>query len=295
MSRIFARSSHPERSAGPAGSISGLTVLELLVSMGVISTLMTLLLPALQASREAARNLRCQHRLREIGLALHEYHELQGSLPAGWQTDADGTSAYGWASQTLTSLEELALSQEIDFNSPITNLSPLVLRSTPRVFLCPSDSAEPTFELFEEEGEHETEAQDSREVLVVLPHANYVGVFGTVDPDDVDGTTGDGVFVQERSHRWSETTRGLSHIVMVGERTAQKLPSTWLGIALEGEDAAGRIVGHADKGPNREDADECEFDSRHPGHVNFLWCDGHVTATSDSIEPNVYRESARFD
>jgi prepilin-type processing-associated H-X9-DG protein len=273
----------------------GMTVLELLVAVSVISTLMTLLLPAVQSSREAARNLQCQHRLRQIGMALHEYHELHEALPAGWQIDGAGDSAYGWATPALPNLEEGALGVEIDLESPVSEVSPLVLNLTPRVFLCPSDVADPTFELFEEKGEHETGAQESQEVLVSLPHANYVGVFGTLDPDAVEGIMGDGIFVRQRPHRWREATRGLSHIAMVGERTAQKLPSTWLGIDLEGEDATGRIVGYADKGPNREDADECEFDSRHPGHVNFLWCDGHVAVTRDGVDQSVYRESARFD
>ena len=60
-------------------------------------------------------------------------------------------------------------------------------------------------------------------------------------------------------------------------------------------DAAGRIVGYAGIGPNRDDADECEFDSRHPGHVNFAWTDGlaeelfsaeDLTTQSQVPEPN---------
>jgi prepilin-type processing-associated H-X9-DG protein len=72
----------------------------------------------------------------------------------------------------------------------------------------------------------------------------------------------------------------------------RKLASTWLGIAIHGEDAAGRIVGYADLGPNREDSDECEFDSRHVGHVNFLWADGHVEAIADDVDRQVYQQSA---
>lgn len=284
----------PPRRAMHARCALGLTVLELLVSMAVMSSLMTLLLPALQASREAARNLQCQQHLRQIGLALQQYHELEGSLPAGWQIDAAGESATGWAPPILPHLEEGSLNRVIGLDLSFTRFSSFAVQLTPQVFLCPSDTAEPKFELFAEQGQHETEAQDSRDVLVTLPHANYVGVFGTIDPDDVDGNTGDGVFIQQQPHHWRDVTRGLSHVVLVGERTARRLPSTWLGFVLDGEDAAGRIVGHADMGPNREDADECEFDSRHSGHVNFLWCDGHVDATADGIDSGVYRSCARL-
>jgi prepilin-type processing-associated H-X9-DG protein len=119
-------------------------------------------------------------------------------------------------------------------------------------------------------------------------------VFGTLDPDSVPGEAGDGMFVERRGHRAEEVARGLSHVLLVGERTARKLPSTWLGIAIAGEDAAGRIVGHADLGPNRADADECEFDSRHASHVNFAWADAHVTSVSDEIDCQLYRQSAQL-
>jgi prepilin-type processing-associated H-X9-DG protein len=81
----------------------------------------------------------------------------------------------------------------------------------------------------------------------------------------------------------------------VGERTARKLPSTWLGFDLRGEDAAGRVTGQAWLGPNRADADECEFDSRHPGGVNFLWGDGHVAWLIDEIDAMLYRQLASVD
>jgi prepilin-type processing-associated H-X9-DG protein len=95
-----------------------------------------------------------------------------------------------------------------------------------------------------------------------------------------------------RGHRFVELTSGLNHVMMVGERTSRKLASTWLGIATEGEDAPGRITGYNDLGPNRDDADECEFDSRHPGHVNFVWADGHVASVADDIDRQIYQQSA---
>lgn len=98
--------------------------------------------------------------------------------------------------------------------------------------------------------------------------------------------------VELRAVRLSQFVRGLSSSLLVGERTARKLPSTWVGFLTNGEDAAGRIVGFADRGPNRDSADECEFASRHPGCVNFLWADGHVSTIADNIAPNTYRQLA---
>jgi prepilin-type processing-associated H-X9-DG protein len=192
----------------------------------------------------------------------------------------------------LREVEESSLEAQIDRRRPIDTVSPSVRSSTPAVFLCPSDPSDPNFPLFAEVGEHGVGKQQSTEVLVTLPHANYFGVFGTTDPDAVPGETGNGCFVMRHGHRFAELTSGLSHVMMVGERTSRKLASTWLGIATAGEDAAGRLTGYNDLGPNREDADECEFDSRHPGHVNFVWADGHIASVADDIDRQIYKQSA---
>jgi prepilin-type processing-associated H-X9-DG protein len=280
------------RAVGRARRARGLTIVELLMSSAILSTLMALLLPAVQASREASRNVSCQNHLRQIGVALTDHHDRRGALPPGWSVDASGESALGWLPFVLAELEETGLSRELDVTQPLTPISPR-LSTTPAVLLCPADVAEPSFDLFVEIGDHETHAQESQQTLVILPAASYLGVFGTTDPDHLSGTSGDGTFIEDRSCRFAEITRGLSHVMLVGERTARKLPSTWLGVVLKGEDSAGRLTGYCDLGPNRPDADECEFDSRHPGHVNFLWGDGHVDAVADHVDRQLYQQLAR--
>ena len=270
----------------------GLTIVELLVSTAILSTMMALLLPAVQASREASRNLQCQDNLHQVGVALINYHQSHQALPAGWTTDSSGDAAFGWLPFLLAEMEQSSLSHELDVTGPLMPLSPRVA-TTPAALLCASDVAEPTFDLFAEIEGHEVLAQQSQETLVTLPATSYLGVFGTTDPDDVPGDSGNGTFIGGRSCRFAEITRGLSHVVVVGERTARKLPATWLGVALGGEDAAGRLTGYCDLGPNRSDADECEFDSRHPGSVNFLWGDGHVQSVADGIDRQPYREFAQ--
>ena len=160
------------------------------------------------------------------------------------------------------------------------------------VFLCPSDLAEDDFKLYTEHDSHEDGGQSSTTVLVVLPSANYAGVFGESDPDDVSGNRGEGAFIEARRLRLREFRRGTSKTLLVGERTARKLPTTWVGFDIRGEDAQGRVTGNAFLGPNRSDADECEFDSRHWNGVNFLWADGHVAFMADSIETEIYRNSS---
>jgi prepilin-type N-terminal cleavage/methylation domain-containing protein/prepilin-type processing-associated H-X9-DG protein len=282
----------------PAGSVprpqGGFTILELMIVAAVLALLMSLLLPAIQAAREAARGIQCSNNLKQIANALHLYHDKHRALPPGMQPEASTKSSYGWASIILDELEENALSESFNRAVRLDQTSDLCRSITPAVFLCPSDSGDPTFPMYAEIGHHGSHAQASERVLVVLPRANYMGVFGTLDPDDGPGDTGDGVFVKNNSYRFTEFTRGLSSTLLVGERTTRKLASTWIGIMTKGEDANGRILGYAFVGPNRIDADECEFDSRHPAHVNFAYGDGHVAAVNDDIEPTVYRELAQL-
>lgn len=93
----------------------GITVLELLVVIAVLSILIELLLPAVQAARETARNSQCQNNLRQIGVALHAHHDTHRALPAGWHANTDGLTAFGWAPYLLPDLEESNLYSLIDF------------------------------------------------------------------------------------------------------------------------------------------------------------------------------------
>src|SRR5690348_17213732 len=79
-----------------ARSASGLTILELLVVATSLTTLMSLLLPAVSASREGSRNQQCVHQLGQISAALHAYEEIHLALPAGWNLERTKTSGYGW-------------------------------------------------------------------------------------------------------------------------------------------------------------------------------------------------------
>ncbi|MFQ5731605.1 MAG: DUF1559 domain-containing protein [Planctomycetaceae bacterium] len=275
---------------------SGFTVLELLTTIAIIGILLALILPAVHSAREAARQLQCTNNLRQIGLALHIYHDQHGSLPAAWQRNKSSqSSVYGWGVRLLPFLEQHALYGEII--RPSLNVGAgsyqRVRHQHLAMFLCPSDLTEPTFRLYEEQ-EDESFGRPA-ELLTVLPTANYVGVYGTYEPDDAyPPIVGDGAFSGPVPRRFRDFQRGLSNTILVGEREMARIPSTWFGVDFRGEDAACRIVGNAEKGPNQDSADECEFGSRHSGATNFLWGDGRVQSVSDSIDAGVYRRSARL-
>ena len=86
-----------------------LTLVELLVVIAIVGTLVALLLPAVQAVREAGRRLQCQHHLRQIALAMHNYHDTHGSFPygvnAGW--------GHSWSAHLLPYVEQMAVADRI--------------------------------------------------------------------------------------------------------------------------------------------------------------------------------------
>lgn len=274
---------------------TGFTVLELLASLAVVGILLAVTLPALSAAREAARRAECTNHLKQLGLALHNYEDSFRCLPAGWQWEGTQQSAYGWAVPLLPYVEQRAAYRMVDRNRPVSDpTNARVREQSLAIMLCPSDLATPTFSLLPEPVAiaHYSDVSLSPEdhPLVDLPTANYMGVFGTPEPDDsIPAPLGDGTFIESRPVRLAELLRGLSRTVIVGERTMARVPSTWLGVDFRGADAACRLVGNTATRPNCGECDECEFDSRHPGGVNFLWGDGHVALIADGIDTHEYR------
>lgn len=292
--------SHDHRAhASSAGSSQrvGFTILELLAATAIVSTLLAVVLPAIGSAREAAHRLQCSSQLKQVGLALHAYHDAFQCLPAGWQWEATRNTAYGWASPLLPYLERQEAYSLIDRNVPIAAPANAAVRERRiPLFTCPSDLAGDQFELFSalDDPAPEVPGIYSNDLLVLLPSANQVAVFGSMEPDDsYPAPAGDGAFIDSRPIRLVECLRGTSNILFVGERTAARLPSTWLGVDRHGEDAVCRLTGIADVGPNCSNCDECEFSSRHPGGVNFLFGDGRVELVANAIDAPTYRRLAR--
>ncbi|MGB7345614.1 MAG: DUF1559 domain-containing protein [Pirellulaceae bacterium] len=283
---------------------SGMTVLELLVAISIIGILAALLLPAIGMARESARRVQCVNHLHQVGLALQNHHNAHRSLPMGWQFDSTKESAFGWAVPLLPYLDQGSLAGRIDEKRSVCDPVHGFARQTSlSVMLCPSDITERTFTLYEDDEDDDDDEIRSTmridvglaEPIIDLPTANYVGVFGTLEPDDdIPAPIGDGAFLENQARRFRDFQRGLSNTIIVGERTMAQVPSTWLGVNMKGEDAAGRLVGSTLEGINNPLADECDFSSRHPGGANFLWADGHVSFISAHVDLREYHRWARL-
>lgn len=279
----------------------GFTILELMVSSAIIGMLMGILLPAIMWARESARRTHCINNLREIGVAMEQYHGTAQRLPEAWKPASDGISGYGWAVALLPYLEQKDVSGKIASNLPVAaSQNDMARNSDVPLMRCPSDITEPTFELYAESansGHHAKSSAagaDASASLVRLPTANYAGVFGTLEADDsFPAPQGDGPIVSARRIRFEDLERGLSHTILVGERTMAMVPTTWFGVNFRGEDAACRLVGSAMTAPSCDFCDECEFGSRHPVGANFVWGDGHVSLVSRDIDANEYQRLAK--
>lgn len=132
------------------------TLVELLVVIAIIGVLVGLLLPAVQAAREASRRMTCGNNLKQIGLALQNYHAAFNQFPAGYVSHptSDGTGpatanidpltwdagpGWGWAAGLLPQLEQSAVADGIRFDRPLWDpINSQAIASSPSVFLCPS-------------------------------------------------------------------------------------------------------------------------------------------------------------
>jgi prepilin-type N-terminal cleavage/methylation domain-containing protein len=129
----------------------GFTLVELLVVIAIIGVLVALLLPAIQAAREAARRTQCQNQMRQIGIALQNHHDVKKQLPAGGFWDHKNYpdtpaihSGWGWLPKTLPYIEQSQLYAQVDFKlAPAdkndSNNRALIQTDVPGL-LCPSNS-----------------------------------------------------------------------------------------------------------------------------------------------------------
>jgi prepilin-type N-terminal cleavage/methylation domain-containing protein/prepilin-type processing-associated H-X9-DG protein len=241
------------------------TLIELLVVIAIIAILIGLLLPAVQRVRESAGRIQCKNNLKQIGLALHMYHDRVGQLPSGYVASnptgpdytLDGGPGWGWGAQILNELEAGTVYKSIDFTKDITDPANAAVRQQVlKVFLCPSDGGAETFTVSAIGGGGDlvngpfVPLLDINSNPVVVAHANYVGMFGNpevtpdpgfltrdIDPmtlEDLRGPKRRGIFYRNSATQFRDITDGLSNTVMIGERSHNLGYATWTGSVTGG-------------------------------------------------------------
>ena len=127
----------------------GFTLIELLVVIAIIGILVALLVPAVQAAREAARRMQCTNNLKQIGVALHSYHDSQRSFPVGafapHHVRPADQNAVSWRASILPQLEQSALYNAFNFSVPLNSEESGAMGYTAwmtnvNVWLCPSET-----------------------------------------------------------------------------------------------------------------------------------------------------------
>ncbi len=292
------RTSSPAKRCGNVFSTvgqHGFTLVELLVVITIIGILIALLLPAVQAAREAARRMSCSNNLKQIGLAMHNYHDLNRCLPAGWRAyntstgkpNPVGEPGWAWGAAILPFLEQENMANLIHFDQSLSATENAAVRVLPlAVFRCPSDNGEKTFTWTPDEG--------TATATPELSTSNYVGVFGDENVHKCGSVpngqqcTADGTFFHNSGVRFADIRDGLSQTFIVGERASDLGYSTWVGAPAGDECAPGMVVGTAGYPPNSAADDIHNFSSNHPSGTHFLMGDGSVHLISELIKESVY-------
>ncbi len=112
---------------------------ELLAVVGIIALLVAMLLPNVRFAREAARRSQCGNNLKQIGLALHNYHDEYGAFPPAYTVDANGKPLHSWRTLILPYLEQASLYEKIDLTKPWDDPANQFARDTKVcTYQCPS-------------------------------------------------------------------------------------------------------------------------------------------------------------
>jgi prepilin-type N-terminal cleavage/methylation domain-containing protein len=301
------------------------TLIELLAVIAIMAILIGLLLPAVQAAREAARRLQCQNNLKQMGLAMHGYHDVWQTFPPAYLarsvTGLELGAGWAWGTLVLPYLEQRPVYDAANFDlgfgevSSPPGLIGLFENSTVRrisvsLFLCPSA----------EGGEGPIDLGLGSAHVAGSP-GQYIASAGWINSSQspIQAT---GVLYPNSRVAIGDVSDGTSATLMIGERSRNLADAAWTGVfgsRLEpaplctkkgwpvqscvglmfllmgrtgpsSEIVSGAIpVGNT---PNSPGAGADAFWSRHPGGCDFLVCDGSVRFMKQTLDPLVFRALA---
>lgn len=289
---------------------SGFSLVELLVVIAIIAALIGLLLPAVQSARGAARRMSSLNNLKQMGIALHTYHDARNRLPPGFSSTPTGTwpggsndpvpeSGPGWSlfAELLPHLEETSLHDAIAFDKLITHPDNKAARETiVAAFVDPGDTAPKLVDI----------KDASLATLAQAAVCSYAGCLGTESYEKLPFT---GVFHRNSQIRLGHVTDGTSKTIAIGERMSRHTQSGWAGVTPN------QTLVYAPESP-RYDPSNLGFNARpaitatlvhvrssapslqgspggfigpHAGGTQFLNLDGSCRSISETASAEVFR------
>jgi prepilin-type N-terminal cleavage/methylation domain-containing protein/prepilin-type processing-associated H-X9-DG protein len=292
------------------------TLVELLVVITIIGILIALLLPAVQAAREAARRMQCSNNLKQIGLGMHMHLEVKRTFPDGWSWFSDthtntGGNEATWITRLLPYVEQAGLDALIDWTKPFGQAAAgdqLVVNATAiPMFLCPSNDpignivgnlyARGTYAANNGIGPmHEDTFADlpPTRTLGSVTNLSLAGTFfmnSRLTPADIADGLSNTAFVSEIRAVPGEDMRGILHYPEGPFYHHNYTPNSPVPdgirdgecVSVAGAPCQGTCIGWPSRSVTMS-ARSC-----HAGGVNLLLGDGSVTFLGDSVALNVWQ------
>jgi prepilin-type N-terminal cleavage/methylation domain-containing protein/prepilin-type processing-associated H-X9-DG protein len=293
---------------------NGFTLVELLVVIAIIGVLIALLLPAVQAAREAARRMQCGNNLKQIGLALLSYEGSHGVFPPGrvgydegGSTPVQKLGTSGFV-MILPQLEQQQLYDMFDFTNGrwpygatwlATNASAIAER--PDVYVCPSDESEPYSLQPKVDTAYDTYGRPAATGSYAMVSGTIGAAGGLSQAMKYENT---GVFFYIETFKARDVTDGLSKTLFVGEVVeghTQNSSNIWSRALREMDTLRstsnplntfpGEPIYMTNYGLKVNGA----FASRHPSGANFGFGDGHAAFLEENIDLSLYRALSTRD
>ncbi|MDA1014042.1 MAG: DUF1559 domain-containing protein [Planctomycetota bacterium] len=259
----------------------GFTLVEFAVVAAIVAVTLSISLPAIQEARQQSRQLSCKNNLKQIGLALHNYHDVYGGFPPGWVSQnwsADTRAVAGWQVSILPFIEQINVYKKFEFGLRSMPDANELLQTVIPVYRCPADAT-----------------------LAVNPFrdkygtSNYSGNYGDVRPPrfglgresvhwpgaaESERRT-NGMFWCNSMVRMRDITDGTSYTIFVGERGISSLAGIWAG-AVRNRFEDDVVTDCSDL--SRLNESTTGFSSSHPNGANLLRVDGSAFFLSNKVE-----------